>query len=239
MEKTAKGTIAANPKQQDENYPCRTTLFTTLFSVYPNELVKILPAHINAEKSIEVMMPYDVENRYVLNSVTLYANSTRLLFFDVQFTPNPNTPLIHFLSYNNACEQIYTRDKNYPYILPKKAPRPVFTGLYIGDEERPDSFTMKLSDAFMTKQDNPFIELKVVFININKGRNSDIVGRSEILGGYVELIDKMKRHAREGLDRTDAIKKAVGECISEGIFKEFLTSHADGVEDLLLAEWDA
>jgi len=71
--------------------------------------------------------------------------------------------------------------------------------LYNGKEECPDKVTMKLTDAFVDAGENAGglasmmdggvpLELTVTIININKGRNRELIEKSEVLCDYIEFI---------------------------------------------------
>jgi hypothetical protein len=82
------------------------------------------------------------------------------------------------------------------------------------------------------------LELTLTVININKGRNLDLIAKSEILSGYVEFIDRVTRYRDEGMSRSDAITKAVRECIADDVLKEYLEKHGAEVHNMLIQEWD-
>lgn len=52
-------------------------------------------------------------------------------------------------------------------------PTPRFVVFYNGTEEQPERQILKLSDAFEKKVAEPEIELKVLMLNINLGKNKE------------------------------------------------------------------
>ena len=84
---------------------------------------------------------------------------------------NANMPL-RFLQY---AARLYERIQNprdrYLRRL-KKIPTPEFYVFYNGEEDYPESTTLRLSDAFITAPEKPSLELvvSVTNINYNKGR---------------------------------------------------------------------
>ena len=82
------------------------------------------------------------------------------------------------------------------------------------------------------------LELTLTVININKGRNTELVSKSKILSGYVEFIDRVTRHIKAGMDRSEAIEKTVHECIAKNILKDYLLKHGSEVNNMLLQEWN-
>ena len=59
-------------------------------------------------------------------------------------------------------------------------------------------------------------------ININYGRNKERMEKCIVLKEYYILVDKIKRYAKVYEDLKRAIDRAVTECISEGVLKDFL-----------------
>ena len=56
-----------------------------------------------------------------------------------------------------------------------KIPTPRFFVFYNGRDMQPERQVLKLSDAFMNLEEDPALELKVVMLNINLGRNKELM----------------------------------------------------------------
>jgi flagellar biosynthesis/type III secretory pathway protein FliH len=65
-----------------------------------------------------------------------------------------------------------------------------------------------------------------------------LLERCQILKEYAIFIDRCKRYVKISNSATEAINKAVNECISENVLKDFLISHRREVLDVLLTEFD-
>jgi hypothetical protein len=103
--------------------------------------------------------------------------------------------------------------------------------------------TLKLSDAYKEFPEaasglGGFLELAVRVVNINEGRNDDIVGKCGTLNGYVRFVGKVRSYLAAGRELSDAVTQAVKDCVSEGILEDFLKSHSSEVVNMLTAEWD-
>ncbi|MDR1764831.1 MAG: hypothetical protein LBR77_01765 [Lachnospiraceae bacterium] len=125
-----------------------------------------------------------------------------------------------------------------------KIPKPQFFVLYNGKEECDDIQTMKLSDAFESIAPGEVfgaeisLELTLTVLNINKGHNTELIGKSDILSGYVEFSDRVTCYQEEGSELPEAITRAVRECIDEGILKDYLLKHGSEVHNMLIQEWN-
>jgi hypothetical protein len=236
------------PKWVKTNREYKSSVFSSVFSEYPEELLKIIPVRTSSETVIENVTLDNVLFMEQVNDLALLADSALLLFFEHQSTINHNMCIRMLIYYARVMEQLLTGQAKY-WTKQVPLPYPIFIVLYNGNKNMKD-VTMHLSDAFMDV--NTFLDKKLMdrwggdvpvdltlkMVNINKGNNSDLVEKSEILGGYVELVDRVKRYVGEGMNLPDAATKAVRECIDEGILKDYLTKHASEVENMLFGEWD-
>jgi hypothetical protein len=124
-----------------------------------------------------------------------------------------------------------------------KIPRPEFYVLYNGKAVYPDKAVLRLSDAFIsdgeeTAEKGVSLELIVNVININKGRNKDILQKCQPLDEYAALVSKIQEYSDCGMTNREAIREAVKYCIAHGVLKEFLEQHREEVEDMLAYEYD-
>jgi hypothetical protein len=107
-----------------------------------------------------------------------------------------------------------------------KIPAPEFIVLYNGEDECPDEQTLRLSDAYEEVADNTAgknaLELTVRVININEGRNPQYLKKSKYLNEYAIFIEKIRKNEREGMALEYAAKKAIIECVEQGILRDFL-----------------
>ena len=103
--------------------------------------------------------------------------------------------------------------------------------------------TLKLSDAFETgqshlKEEEPALELKVRFLNINQGCNRQLMERCRTLREYSEFVALIRRYAGKGTAIEEAVERAVAECIEEGILADFLRSQRAEVIAVSIFEYN-
>ena len=170
----------------------------------------------------------------------------KLVFFaEQQSTINPNMPFRFLLFLGQSYQEVLSRRNRYTSTL-QKIPRPEFIVLYNGDKPLPDRQTLKLSDAFEDLPENVIslgniMELTVDVININEGRNEDMVAKSPELSDYVKFIAVVKRKRKKDKDKDlrRAIEAAVEYCICNDILKDFLLKHREEVVNVLYGQYDA
>ena len=104
---------------------------------------------------------------------------------------------------------------------------------------------MRLSDLFENPNDlglpekaYPLLELEVQVLNINEGRNSDIVNRCKKLSEYSLFISKVREYKEKYDDLLKAIKEALKYCMEHDILKEYLEKHETEVINMLYTEWN-
>ena len=169
-------------------------------------------------------------------------NDASLLFdgelhlYEHQASVNPNLPL-RDLSYVTRQLERYTKDRPLYGRRLVKIPEPRFVAFYNGTEEQPEQRELKLSDSFLKKTDQPELELKVQMININYGKNRELMKRSRSLEGYSILVDRIRNYAKE-MPMAEAVDRAVSECIREGILSEFLSAQRAEVKAVSIFEYD-
>ena len=103
-------------------------------------------------------------------------------------------------------------------------------------EDYPETITLKLSDAFMTKPDSLPLELEVKVYNINKSKGAEVLSRCKTLDEYSLFVEEVRRQTQ--LDPENGFTNAVKICIEKGILKEYLQRKAREVINMLVAEYD-
>ncbi|MDR1248399.1 MAG: hypothetical protein LBK63_03755, partial [Treponema sp.] len=73
---------------------------------------------------------------------------------------------------------------------------------------------------------------------INKGRNKELLSRSENLAGYAEFVAQVRENQKAGMSLEAAVTGAVRYCVGQGILAPFLEEHGSEVMGMLLKEWD-
>ena len=123
-------------------------------------------------------------------------------------------------------------------------PQPEFFVLYNGTAPYPDKAILKLSDLFKNieplglEQGKPVLELELTVLNINEGKNKNIVQHCSLLAQYSAFIAKVREYQKDGSSLQDAIKNAVIFCRDHDILKEFIEQHSTEVMNMLMTEWN-
>ncbi|MCL2156123.1 MAG: hypothetical protein FWH53_10700, partial [Leptospirales bacterium] len=119
-----------------------------------------------------------------------------------------------------------------------KMPNPVFIVLYNGTEDYPSEEILDIKTGLKKGVlDKKFIDLEVMVININKGRNPELERRCKTLADYASLIEKIREYQKNHT-LEEAIRLAVKYCINNNILKEYLEQHASEVVNMLTTEFN-
>ena len=156
--------------------------------------------------------------------------------YEHQSTYNPNIPLrnLHYVakelrSWSNG-RTIYGRQL-------VKIPTPRFFVFYNGRDMQPERQVLKLSDAFINPEEDPALELKVVMLNINLGRNKELMEQCHTLLEYAQFVDRL-RTCEKSMGREEAVKHTVDACIREGILRDFLLKYREEAIEMCIFEYD-
>ena len=171
----------------------------------------------------------------IINDVSCLVDNKIIVLAEHQSTINENMPL-RFLQYiARLYEKLQTPTDRYLRKL-SKIPTPEFYVFYNGVEDYPETITLKLSDAFMTKPDSLPLELEVKVYNINKSKGAEVLSRCKTLDEYSLFVEEVRRQTE--LDPENGFTNAVKICIEKGILKEYLQRKAREVINMLIAEYD-
>jgi len=167
-----------------------------------------------------------------------------VVLIEHQSTINPNIPLRMLMYIARVYEKIIGGDRGIYASKQISVPSAEFIVVYNGTAPFPDEKILKLSDMNegrkalgLGERDSPALELVVRAVNINHGRNAEIVGRCRELGWYSAFIAKAREFEKKLGDRTEAIKRAVIYCRDHDILREFLEKHGTEVLNMLTKEW--
>lgn len=158
--------------------------------------------------------------------------------YEHQSTVNPNMPLRN-LFYVSDLLQKYVYEEGLDIYSRKqiKIPTPKFVVFYNGEEEQPERKEICLSKAFAANTGEINLELVVLQLNINKGKNEELKEICQTLQEYAEFTERVRIHRKE-MPLEDAIRTTIDECIRNGILKEFLLKNKAEVYHMCLYEFD-
>lgn len=160
----------------------------------------------------------------------------RLALYEQQSTVNPNLPL-RFLMCITDIYSAYTKDMNIYGSKKVQIPLPSFVIFYNGVKSQPDKTEFLLSELFHPTTDQPALELKAVMLNINKGHNQELMNACHTLRDYSEYVARIRTYSAE-MPLTDAVEKAITECIHENILRDFLLKNRAEAKAMSIYEYD-
>ena len=91
---------------------------------------------------------------------------------------------------------------------------------YNGEEDRPESEVLRLSDLFEKPMASPEIELECVVYNINTGKQDGLLGKCAVLLEYMQFIDRIRYY--ESINDDSPIQSAIDWCVKNHVLEEFL-----------------
>ena len=190
---------------------------------------------LDATTELEPLRLEQVMYMAFCNDVACLVDGKIIVLVEHQSTVNANMPL-RFLQYAaRLYERIQNpRDRYLKYL--KKIPTPEFYVFYNGEEDYPETATLRLSDAFITAPEKPSLELVVSVTNINYNKESRILRTCKPLEEYTLFIEAVRKHTK--LDSENGFKNAIKECIQNDILREYLQRKSREVMNMLIAEYD-
>ncbi len=153
-----------------------------------------------------------------------------------QSTYNPNMPM-RFLIYAGRLYEKYIQGSDYYQYSSslQQVPRPVCMCFYNGKQKQPARKVLRLSSAYGGKGD---IEVKVTMLNINYGKNQQLMDACKPLKEYAWIVDAVRKHQTEKLDLDAAVDAALDEMPESFVLKAFLLEHRAEVKNMFLTEWN-
>ena len=177
-----------------------------------------------------------VQNRPEYSAFLL---DNRLSLYEHQSTWNPNMPL-RDLFYVSRTYQGLVRDETLYSSKRLRLPAPHFLVFYNGKEEREERSVLKLSDSFEyagTRKEEPNLELKVLVLNINQGKNKELLEVCRTLREYMIFVDRLRLYTKT-MELDAAAERAVDECIHEGVLSDFLRKNRGEAIEMSIFEYD-
>ena len=97
---------------------------------------------------------------------------------------------------------------------------------------------MKLSDAFIHEDKSKGFEWTAIMLNINIGHNKTFFDKCHILWEYSTFIHLARKYSEQLKDVNVGVGKAIEECISKNILKNFLIEKQSEVIAMCLFKFD-
>ena len=159
-----------------------------------------------------------------------------LHLWEHQSTYNPNMPMRFLLYAAKLYEKYIAGSDYYPYSsVLQPAPRPKCVCFYNGTGNQPEHTILRLSEAFGGEGD---IEVLVTMLNINYGKNRELMEACEPLSEYAWLVEAIRRNQKIMRNLEAAIDAAIDEMPDEFVIKRFLLQNKAEVKGMFLTEYD-
>jgi hypothetical protein len=175
------------------NRQYKDSVFSLLFNT-PDAVRELYETLMNVklppDATVTITTLKNVLYKTLRNDLAFEVAGKLVVLVEHQSTINPNMA-IRILLYLAGVYEILTAGMSLYGRKKLTLPRPECVVLYNGVEDYPDECIINLSDSFadaaslgLSPDILPALELRVRVININRGRNEELLGRSKILEGY-------------------------------------------------------
>lgn len=168
------------------------------------------------------------------NDVSFVIESSMCLY-EHQSSYCPNIPLRGFLYLADLYKK-YTKDGTLGSRNRVWIPTPYYIVFYNGTEREEEEFFQRLSESYEDGGEG-CMELTVRIININYGKNRELMERCKSLRDYARFV-AMVREKLENRHMEQAVCEAVDECIEKDILREFLIEQKSEVIAMSIYEFD-
>ena len=220
----------------NRNY--KDTIFRMLFSDRKNLL-----SLYNAINGTSYENPEELEIVTLENAIYMgmkndlaFIIDTNLFLYEHQSTYTPNMPLRDLFYISAEYQKLVNQKSLYSSAL-QKIPAPNFIVFYNGRDKKEDRWENCLSEAYENLFGEPKLELKVVTLNINEGRNHVLLEQCQTLREYAAYVALVRKYAKS-MELEAAVEKAVDKCIHDGILEEFLQRNRAEVIAVSIFEYD-
>lgn len=96
---------------------------------------------------------------------------------------------------------------------------------------------LKLSDSFINPDCSGDFEWTANMVNLNDGKNDDLLNNCRPLKDYMTLINEIRKNCKT-MEFESAVDEAVTYCIEHDVLKTFLLKHRAEVKDVCITEYN-
>lgn len=214
----------------------------TVFRMLYRDKEKLLELY-NALNGTDYQDAGELEITTLENAIYMsFKNDVSFLFdsqmnlYEHQSSFNPNMPLRDLIYIARQLEKYSSGKTMYSSKL-LEIPVPRFVVFYNGTADQPERRVLKLSDAFEKKVASPELELKVLMLNINLGNNRELMEKCRTLKEYCMFVECIRKH-KACMEISEAVDRAVTECIQKNILADFLTAQRAEVVAMSIFEYN-
>lgn len=243
VKKTAKKVTAVITEKEAQEKPraqrgYKDTVFCMLFREKKELLSLYNAVNKTAYTEVDKLKVTTLENAVYMNykNDISFVFDFELMLYEHQSTVNPNMPLRNLIYVTRVLQRL-TKDENLYGRELVSLPVPRFVVFYNGTDLQPGQRVMRLSDAYLRKQESPELELTVKIYNINLGYNTELMQECRLLKEYAQYVEQVRVFAKE-MPFEEAVEKAVEYCIKNGILTEFLSKNRAEAIAMSIFEYD-
>ena len=161
-------------------------------------------------------------------------------FYEQQSSFNPNMPM-RMLIYAGMVYSKYVESHKADISLHSYSqqhfPTPRMICFYNGEARQPDSKVLELKSAFKEGSE-PDIDVRVTMLNINRGRNAELMSACRPLADYSQFVADVRNYGQKLHDMDSAIRKAVDALPEDSMVREYLLANIAEVKEMCLTEYD-
>ncbi len=197
----------------------------------------------NAVNGTEYSNPEDIQITTIDDAIYMgMKNDLSFILFYVmnlyeqQSTFNPNMPVRQFM-YAGRLYDKYIQVNHCNLYTTKiiKLPIPKLVVFYNGTQEMDDTI-LRLSDAFEGDIE-PDIEVRVNMININYGKNHELMKACQPLAEYSWLVERIRQN-RVTMDIHMAVDKAIDAMPKDYLIRSFVIGNKAEVKTMCITEYN-
>ena len=220
------------------NRTFKSTLFIMLFEDKKNLLElynAITGKHYADPELLEINTLENAIYMSMKNDVSFLIDG-RLSLYEHQSTKNPNLPLRFLLYISHLYSRLTVKENLYGETI-VQIPAPEFLIFYNGKDKMPERQILKLSDMYSVQEGQPKLELNATLLNISGSNNQKLKEACRTLGEYAIYADKIRAYTEE-MELSEAVDRAMDECIREDVLREFLMKHRAEARAMSIFEYD-
>ena len=172
------------------------------------------------------------------NDVSFVINN-QINVYEHQSSFNPNMPLRMLLYISDLYpKELISEYKSLYSSMQLKIKEPDFIVFYNGSERKEEKIIMKLSDMYEDRKNEAKLELKVTMLNINYGKNHDILSKCKPLEEYSYFVNEIRKAHGTGANMAEAVEGAIMKLPEDSIIQPLLRANRAEVIDMILEEYD-
>ena len=185
---------------------------------------------------IQITTMDDVLYMGMKNDVSfLIANSMSI--YEQQSTYNPNMPVRELMYAARLYDKYIHENKLNIYGKERiPLPTPKLAVFYNGRENQEDR-VLELKDAFWADAEEADISVRVRMMNINYGKNGELLKACKPLGEYAWLIQRIREYG-ERMEIEEAVDHAIDEMPEAFEIREYLVGNRAEVKQMCITEYN-